>query len=336
MVTQGVDIWSLGCIFSEAATWLASPAGGLYAYRSQRRRATQNMSHVKAKGCFHDNQKMLEVVENQHRSIQMRTRMDRRGDPLTCAVLQDLVQIMLHSSPDKRPPARTVYNKVKAVIEKAEQGQLSRDIFGAGFTEMEFPAPFLVSMPTPGRFPNRHTISSPGHRPSTQAVPGRSTSLYAPAPGPLLSPIEGIGPVVTCRSPDENLPEHVPSYPVQQGSGASHGHFSPIANQNDLGVDPQELNEGLKCITDNVDAHDNVQPQTPIKRQSATSLPSPPVTRPQLILSEAEARNWIARGISLSQIPGAPQLTHLDGRDHVRIACSSGVWLSRLTTHRCS
>lgn len=119
MVTQKIDVWSMGCLFSEAATWMMSPLEGIKAYRAKRCLATEAMTHVEAKGCFHDNTRVLNVVKEHHSSI--REEMVRRGDTITPTVVEKLVGIMLRSSANNRPIALVAYNIADDIISRAAQ-----------------------------------------------------------------------------------------------------------------------------------------------------------------------------------------------------------------------
>lgn len=122
MVTQKIDVWSMGCLFSEAATWMMSSFEGVKAYRTKRCLATEAMAHVEAKQCFHDNKRILPVVKQHHSLI--RTELDRRGDPLTPKVVEKLVEAMLRSSANNRETALGAYNIADKVICKASEGSL--------------------------------------------------------------------------------------------------------------------------------------------------------------------------------------------------------------------
>ena len=68
-VKPHVDIWSLGCVFSEAAVWLALGKAGLDKYRKRRRSETQRIYDFHDHGCFHDVMKVLESVSDMHNEV---------------------------------------------------------------------------------------------------------------------------------------------------------------------------------------------------------------------------------------------------------------------------
>ena len=61
-VTPEVDIWSLGCIFSEVAVWLALGPPGLQEYRDLRNEYTKEYG-LEDSDCFHDGEGILRCVE---------------------------------------------------------------------------------------------------------------------------------------------------------------------------------------------------------------------------------------------------------------------------------
>lgn len=65
-VRQSVDIWSLGCVFSEAVVWMCCLKSGLVDYRERRRAFTESQPQIKDPGCFHDGKKASPVVAEVH------------------------------------------------------------------------------------------------------------------------------------------------------------------------------------------------------------------------------------------------------------------------------
>lgn len=109
----------MGCLLSEAATWLMSSSEGIKSYRARRCLATENMAHVEAKGCFHDNKRVLHVVKEHHSVI--REELIRRGDTLTPTVVDKLIAVMLRSSANNRPIALVAFNIADDIISRAAQ-----------------------------------------------------------------------------------------------------------------------------------------------------------------------------------------------------------------------
>lgn len=77
------------------------------------------MAHVEAKGCFHDNKRILSVVKQHHSFI--RNELTHRGDPLTPTVVEKLIEAMLRSSANNRLNSLGAYNIADEVIYRAVQ-----------------------------------------------------------------------------------------------------------------------------------------------------------------------------------------------------------------------
>jgi len=86
------EIWSLGCLFSEAATWLVFGYNGILAYRQKR--ATAN----KGNPTFHDGERVLVAVNEQHEQL-----LQRIGDEdyITKNVIDNIVKLMLEVSENR-------------------------------------------------------------------------------------------------------------------------------------------------------------------------------------------------------------------------------------------
>ncbi|PVH79310.1 hypothetical protein DL98DRAFT_632606 [Cadophora sp. DSE1049] len=111
------DIWSLGCIYSEAAIWIADGYLGLQEYRFQRQAETNNaFPHSNTISPFHDGTKILRSVLDAHLEIEDRL---RRSDNITKNVLDMMVQEMLWE--EDRPSAKALLRKSEGVLMKAKQ-----------------------------------------------------------------------------------------------------------------------------------------------------------------------------------------------------------------------
>ncbi len=95
-IGQAVDIWSLGCVFSEVAQWIAHGRKGLHQYRDSRRQfiASVMPSHQDP-GCFHDTQKVLKIVKDTHEDLFKHVRID---DFMIRPVIKKMVEEMLYEA----------------------------------------------------------------------------------------------------------------------------------------------------------------------------------------------------------------------------------------------
>lgn len=90
-VTQGIDIWSLGCVFSVAATYVVAGKEGVKQYRLLRQRAILKLGHGYG-DAFHDTRKVLPEVTQWHEYLRTST---RGQDTFTSKVLDIVDNDML-------------------------------------------------------------------------------------------------------------------------------------------------------------------------------------------------------------------------------------------------
>jgi hypothetical protein len=114
-INSSADIWALGCIFSEAAVWIADGYRGLLNYRQQR---TAESDRILFKGgdCFHDGERVLQSVLDVHADIEDRL---RRSDHITKDALDTMVDEMLWD--EDRPNAKALWRKAEMVLSRARQ-----------------------------------------------------------------------------------------------------------------------------------------------------------------------------------------------------------------------
>src|SRR2546423_12449042 len=106
-VPRSVDIWSLGCTYSEAAVWVVLGSDGLADYRRKRKAETDRIYNFRDGGCFHDGVKVLDTVQNFHAKARENI---RKNDIVTEGVL-DMVGDMLMAATNSRPTAHFLYDK---------------------------------------------------------------------------------------------------------------------------------------------------------------------------------------------------------------------------------
>jgi hypothetical protein len=107
LTNQNVDIWSLGCVFSEAATWLAYGHRGVEKYRQLRSDELKRLGRGDD-DCFHDGEKVLDSVQEHLKNLRD---WSTRTDPLTSHILDVVGSMLLESS--KRPDANSVQSKLE-------------------------------------------------------------------------------------------------------------------------------------------------------------------------------------------------------------------------------
>lgn len=158
-VTQKVDIWSLGCLLSEAAVWLVRGKTGLDNYRRERRGEMEERDpDFTDLGCFHDGTEVLDVVIRTH---DMLLEDLPRSDNITDGVLE-LVQRMLKKV-QVRPTAFELVDMMEDTFKKSQKHQISHKLHDSGKAEASSPIR-AQSLPAP-----RHPPRTPRSRPVVQS-----------------------------------------------------------------------------------------------------------------------------------------------------------------------
>ncbi|KAF4628548.1 hypothetical protein G7Y89_g9603 [Cudoniella acicularis] len=116
-INQDVDIWSLGCIFSEAARWLAHGFQGVNDYRQERRIETSRIPGFRDADCFHNGESLLQAVLNSHEKTQPNL---QRADFITQAVIEQMINPMLEVS-GGRPSAKVLRHTSCRLLRKATE-----------------------------------------------------------------------------------------------------------------------------------------------------------------------------------------------------------------------
>ncbi|KAK3667545.1 hypothetical protein LTR22_001723 [Elasticomyces elasticus] len=116
-VPQGVDIWSLGCVWSELAVWIVKGYSGLETYRRRRKAATDELG-IDNSGCFHDGHAVLPCIREVHDALRWEDMSD--DDLITGNVWHGLIENMLHSKASERPSPRELRQETNRRLHEAE------------------------------------------------------------------------------------------------------------------------------------------------------------------------------------------------------------------------
>ncbi|OCL10566.1 kinase-like protein [Glonium stellatum] len=175
-VTQRVDIWSLGCVLSEAAVWVVRGKIGLDKYRRERREEMEQKDpDFTDLGCFHDGTEVLRVVTETHELL----REDLpRSDKITEGVLE-LVQRMLKKV-QYRPTAYELVDMVEDTLKKSQKQRISHQPHDSGKAEVSSPIR-AKSVPIPQHSPGMSKGRS-GMQPSPRIYYG-SGEYHGLSPG---------------------------------------------------------------------------------------------------------------------------------------------------------
>jgi hypothetical protein len=132
-VNQKCDIWSIGCVLSEFAVYIADGEEGVSEYRRDRQSETSRIHTHEDQGCFHNTETVLDTVSRTHAKVQEGL---RKHDHVTDMVIGQLVQPMLkHES--QREDASTLWNRASLVLNQASETISSTYPQGQTFNEQD-------------------------------------------------------------------------------------------------------------------------------------------------------------------------------------------------------
>jgi hypothetical protein len=119
---RAADIWSLGCVFSIAATWVILGESGIQQYSRIRQQDIASLSHSKlptsSGDCFHDGIRPLKEVQEWHKYLRGAI---RRTDLITSRVLDLVDQKILLADPGARVSARNICLSMEDILEQSKR-----------------------------------------------------------------------------------------------------------------------------------------------------------------------------------------------------------------------
>lgn len=129
-VLQTIDTWSLGCVFSVAATWVVLGYQGIRQFSMLRRKAVENIIREAQSGrrpsnvtpklkpgdYFHDGQNVLTDIKDWHMVLRNTL---RKNDPITSQILDLVDRDMLLGPAEKRWNAKRVCGELKKLLAEA-------------------------------------------------------------------------------------------------------------------------------------------------------------------------------------------------------------------------
>ena len=248
-VRPDVDIWSVGCVFSEAAVWSRFGWKRVLEYRN--RRQDEVRGHLKLDGeyLFHDGHDVLETVQDIHEHIAKRARII---DYVTVEILRLLNDDMLLNENEPRYSAKQVFHK-------------SRRVINATRKKFEAPEAEVSSREDEDNGNNSDSEERPKTPPSVPPgyVGGSGVSSRKPAS-------TRVGTFSSARPISMNSAR---SYlPSLQSATASRQYHSRATNRNRQ--NQQNDNPFGPCRSDSIGLHDLPDPPSP-----ATSYQSSPIDR---------------------------------------------------------
>ena len=294
-VTQAVDMWSIGCVFSEAAVWAYHGWKKVKEYRRQRN------SEIEVKGggpdehFFHWDGRLLDAVNNIHQDM---TGKNFFKDFLTRSILERLVVNMLqHKS---RLYAKLVFEMSERLVQ-------------------EFETRLGVSVDKLERSANGELVNSDEARTKTrspQQVPNEHHRSHAER---YLSLDKSV--------PPDDDPTSPPSSPSSSSRSSPQRQHQESANQNN-----KRFSNRAKEIPQADGLISTVMPDPPppsttakthedSSQQHVQKRQEEPV-RPTLSIDEGHAWKEKKKNGGVAVLPGYENLISLDRRDHVSLVVS--------------
>ncbi|KAF3001704.1 hypothetical protein E8E14_000681 [Neopestalotiopsis sp. 37M] len=114
-ITEQADVFSLGCVTSDAASWVVSGHNGRMKYHQNRLAETDTIDSFKGSGyggCFHNGVRMLNAVQDMHTVIKSLV----PHDQITSGIVDIVETDMLHQHPPARLPARQLKEKFGHIL----------------------------------------------------------------------------------------------------------------------------------------------------------------------------------------------------------------------------
>ncbi|MCJ1308075.1 hypothetical protein MMC25_001726 [Agyrium rufum] len=126
-VSQTIDVWSLGCVFSVAATWVVLGYQGIQQFDKLRRKAKKMIWHSPRSSkqrdpppddvdWFHDGRSVLPDVIEWHSALRG---FARKTDNVTSQVLDLVEEHMLVQDPMKRLDVKAIYTSLKNILSRS-------------------------------------------------------------------------------------------------------------------------------------------------------------------------------------------------------------------------
>ena len=133
-VSQAIDIWSLACVFSLAATWIILDHSGVDLFHKMRQRAIEKYieaqrnqapsyelaTKVSSGDQFHNGREVLDTVTEWHEYLRS---VVRKTDTITCQVLDLVDREMLLETPERRIKATDLCSKLAQILATHARGQ---------------------------------------------------------------------------------------------------------------------------------------------------------------------------------------------------------------------
>lgn len=289
-VTKAVDMWSIGCVFSEVAVWAHHGWKRVDEYRRRRSDEIETKGGAAGEYIFHWDGSLLDAVDNIHQDMLAKNTVK---DLLTRSVLDRLVVDMLQH--ESRPYAKFVFDRSKRLIKECEKrlGVSVDELGGSANGESTHSNEARNRTRSSPQVPNEH------HRSHAE----RESSLEEPVP-----PDESSTP--TPSSPSSSL-RSSPQRHHQKSASQSNKRFSNRAKEisqpaaQNLIVPPDPPHPSTIAKTHGNSSQQHVQ------------QPQEGPERPTLSIDDGHKWKEMKKNGGVAVLPGGENLTSLNQRDHV-------------------
>lgn len=310
-----IDIWSLGCIFSEAIVWTFLGVDGVKQYRRLRKAETDRIADFKESdysACFHDGAKILSTVWKMHKEVKNRR---THEDCITEHIIK-LIEGMLGDI-KSRLNAPQVEDCSRSILISAREEQ-----YPPVFRIVKSPvlAPHIPMQPTPELYDSLQETASESETSPDETTPpsslgsgqGFPESLYSnESSGKINDPLADY--LKDCDELDDYLKNGI--VPKDNFNPMIHG-YPPSRPSLIPPRRPSPNHPGIFSPT---------PPPRPQHTPPNTTSPSrPPAHKPrpkrEPILSVEEIlqlKNRITLGSGIHHLRGKEYLNRLGNRDHV-------------------
>ncbi|KAL8649187.1 MAG: hypothetical protein Q9210_004551 [Variospora velana] len=307
-VTTAVDIWSLGCVFSEAAVWVHYGWSRVKEYRRKRSLEIdrETKGDIKGEQIFHWDNRILGTVRDAHQDILGKT---STAHWVVRDLVEQVVGDMLQHGP--RPHAAFVFDKAKRIIkERADHFRFclprlswSTDAELAGFPELGISTAMDPPQPPPDITPDSSIWSVERSRSTHPSTTATLPDAFVSSDDPPLSPTSSM---------PESLTQSVGNYGPKRlrRESTSLGAKTPTSSQ----PRPSTLaHDSSLAATKSPDAFGSPHQQS---RREESGCPT---------LSVEEGHSWKERKKRGEHpiLPGSENLASLNERDHIFLVDNS-------------
>ena len=231
LVERSVDTWSLGCIYSVVATWVAHNWDMVTEYSTRRIEENFAVMGIEDGDCFHNGAEVLQAVKKHHNYIIGNL---RPKDYVTKAVVRGLVKLMLQKRagrPDIRNICTWSENIIQGAKTKLKPVNTSRirqsQVYAAESSEADSTCSELPQTPTESR---------PVH---DRRSPASKSPRQRSSPGTAFLPETSV--TAASTSYRDSFGQHVgPSYGSSQNLQRLSKQSTPCASDRQAVSDPDE------------------------------------------------------------------------------------------------